>query len=161
MIAGFRRVSGVDLWSGVALLGYTRRMTGYKRPHLLVGDLEHLLAINAQHPFQIVIAGKAHPRDEEGKALILAIHAYMRKVKPLAVAFLPNYDMSIAAKLVAGTDVWLNSPLPPLEASGTSGMKAAFNGVLNLSVLDGWWVQGWDEGVTGWAIGSDKDPPEA
>jgi starch phosphorylase len=107
------------------------------------------------------MAGKAHPRDEQGKALVQVVHACMCKVQPLAAAFLPNYDISIAAKLVAGTDVWLNSPLPPLEASGTSGMKAAFNGVLNLSVLDGWWVQGWDEGVTGWAIGNDKDVPDA
>ena len=161
LIAEIRRLTGVDMKSDVALLGFARRMTGYKRPDLLFTDLHRLLAINAKYPFQVVIAGKAHPRDEEGKALIQAIHAYMHKVKPLAVAFLPNYDMSIAARLVAGTDVWLNSPLPPLEASGTSGMKAAFNGVLNLSVLDGWWVQGWEEGVTGWAIGSDKDNPDA
>jgi glycogen phosphorylase len=161
LIAEIRRATGVDMKPDVALLGFARRMTGYKRPDLLFGDLERLLAINARHPFQIVMAGKAHPRDEEGKRLIQAIHGYMQKVKPLAVAFLPNYDMSIAAKLVAGTDVWLNSPLPPHEASGTSGMKAAFNGVLNLSVLDGWWVEGWDEGVTGWAIGSDKNPPDA
>jgi glycogen phosphorylase len=161
LIAEIRRLTGVDMKSDVALLGFARRMTGYKRPDLLFTDLHRLLAINAKYPFQVVMAGKAHPRDEEGKALIQAIHAYMHKVKPLAVAFLPNYDMSIAARLVAGTDVWLNSPLPPLEASGTSGMKAAFNGVLNLSVLDGWWVQGWEEGVTGWAIGSDKDNPDA
>jgi glycogen phosphorylase len=161
LLAEIRRTTGVDMKPDVALLGFARRMTGYKRPDLLFSDLERLLAINARHPFQVVLAGKAHPRDEQGKALIQAIHAYMRKVKPLAVAFLPNYDMSIAAKLVAGADVWLNSPLPPLEASGTSGMKAAFNGVLNLSVLDGWWVEGWDEGVTGWAIGSDQDPPDA
>jgi starch phosphorylase len=161
LIAEIRRLTGVEMKSDVALLGFARRMTGYKRPDLLFTDLHRLLAINAKYPFQVVMAGKAHPRDEEGKALIQAIHAYMPKVKPLAVAFLPNYDMSIAARLVAGTDVWLNSPLPPLEASGTSGMKAAFNGVLNLSVLDGWWVQGWEEGVTGWAIGSDKDNPDA
>jgi len=161
LIAEIMRITGVDMKPDVALLGFARRMTGYKRPDLLFGDLQRLLAINARHPFQIVMAGKAHPRDEEGKALIQAIHRYMREAKPLAVAFLPNYDMSIAAKLVAGTDVWLNSPLPPLEASGTSGMKAAFNGVLNLSVLDGWWVEGWDEGVTGWAIGSDEGPPDA
>jgi len=161
LLAEIRRTTGVDMKPDVALLGFARRMTGYKRPDLLFSDLERLLAINARHPFQVVLAGKAHPQDEQGKALIQAIHAYMRKVKPLPVAFLPNYDMSIAAKLVAGADVWLNSPLPPLEASGTSGMKAAFNGVLNLSVLDGWWVEGWDEGVTGWAIGSDKDPPDA
>ena len=132
LIAEIRRATGVDMKPDVALLGFARRMTGYKRPDLLFGDLERLLAINARHPFQIVMAGKAHPRDEDGKRLIQAIHSYMHKVKPLAVAFLPNYDMSIAAKLVAGTDVWLNSPLPPHEASGTSGMKAAFNGVLNL-----------------------------
>jgi glycogen phosphorylase len=161
LIAEIRRLTGVEMKSDVALLGFARRMTGYKRPDLLFTDLHRLLAINAKYPFQVVMAGKAHPRDEEGKALIQAIHAYMPKVKPLAVAFLPNYDMSIAARLVAGTDVWLNSPLPPLEASGTSGLKAAFNGVLNLSVLDGWWVQGWEEGVTGWAIGSDKDNPDA
>jgi starch phosphorylase len=161
LIAEIQRVTGVDMKPDVALLGFARRMTGYKRPDLLFTDLERLLAINARYPFQIVMAGKAHPRDEQGKALIQSIHACMGKVKPLAAAFLPNYDISIAAKLVAGTDVWLNSPLPPLEASGTSGMKAAFNGVLNLSVLDGWWVQGWDEGVTGWAIGNDKDPPDA
>jgi starch phosphorylase len=107
------------------------------------------------------MAGKAHPRDLEGKKLIQMIHACMRKAKPIAAAFLPNYHMGLAAKLVAGSDVWLNSPLPPYEASGTSGMKAAFNGVLNLSVLDGWWVEGWEEGVTGWAIGNDTDPPDA
>jgi glycogen phosphorylase len=161
LIADIRRVTGVEMQPDVALLGFARRMTGYKRPDLLFGDLQRLLAINARHPFQIVMAGKAHPRDEEGKALIQAIHACMRTVKPIAAAFVPNYDMSIAAKLVAGTDVWLNSPLPPFEASGTSGMKAAFNGVLNLSVLDGWWVEGWDEGVTGWSIGNDKGPPDA
>jgi starch phosphorylase len=161
LIAEIARRTGVIMKPDVALLGFARRMTGYKRPDLLFNDLERLLAINASQPFQVVMGGKAHPRDEKGKALIQLIHAYMQKVKPLAVAFLPNYDMGIAAQLVAGTDVWLNSPLPPLEASGTSGMKAAFNGVLNLSVLDGWWVEGWEEGVTGWAIGSDKDPPDA
>jgi starch phosphorylase len=161
LVAEVRRLTGVEMNPDVALLGFARRMTGYKRPDLLFTDLARLHAINARHPFQIVMAGKAHPRDEEGKALIQAIHGYIGKVKPLPVAFLPNYDMSIAAKLVAGSDVWLNSPLPPLEASGTSGMKAAFNGVLNLSVLDGWWVEGWEEGITGWAIGSDKEPDAA
>jgi starch phosphorylase len=139
----------------VPLLGFARRMTGYKRPDLVFHDLARLSQINARYPLQIVMAGKAHPHDQEGKALIRVIHAEMREVKPLVAAFLPNYDMRIAAKLVAGADVWLNTPLPPLEASGTSGMKAAFNGVLNFSVLDGWWIEGWDEGVTGWAIGKD------
>ena len=160
LVDEIRRLTGIEMRADVALIGFARRMTGYKRPGLLFADVERLLAIHARQPFQIVMAGKAHPRDEEGKALIRAIHVYMRKVKPLPVAFLPNYDMRIAAKLVAGTDVWLNSPLPPLEASGTSGMKAAFNGVLNLSILDGWWVEGWEEGVTGWAIGSEGRPTD-
>jgi glycogen phosphorylase len=161
LIDEVRRLTGAVMKPDVLLIGFARRMTGYKRPDLLFSDLERLLAINARYPFQIVMAGKAHPRDLEGKALIRTIHDCMGKVKPIAAAFLPNYHMGIAAKLVAGTDVWLNSPLPPFEASGTSGMKAAFNGVLNLSVLDGWWVEGWDEGVTGWAIGTDKNPPDA
>jgi starch phosphorylase len=161
LIAEIRRMTGVDMKPDVPLIGFARRMTGYKRPDLVFSDLERLLAINARHPFQIVMAGKAHPRDQQGKALIQAIHACMRKARPIAAAFLPNYDMGIAAKVVAGCDVWLNSPVPPFEASGTSGMKAAFNGVLNLSVLDGWWVEGWEEGVTGWSIGNDKDPPDA
>lgn len=161
LIDEIRRLTGIEMKLDIPLLGYARRMTGYKRPDLLFHDVDRLRAINARHPFQVVMAGKAHPRDHDGKALIRAIHAYIGAVKPLVVVFLPNYDMGIAAKLVAGTDVWLNTPLPPFEASGTSGMKAAFNGVLNLSVLDGWWVEGWDEGVTGWAIGNDDDPPEA
>jgi starch phosphorylase len=161
LIAEIGRLTGVEMRPDVLLIGLARRMTGYKRPDLLFSDLQRLLAINARRPFQIVMAGKAHPRDLEGKKLIQMIHACMRKAKPIAAAFLPNYHMGLAAKLVAGSDVWLNSPLPPYEASGTSGMKAAFNGVLNLSVLDGWWVEGWEEGVTGWAIGNDSDPPDA
>jgi starch phosphorylase len=161
LIDEIQRTTGVEMKLDIPLLGFARRMTGYKRPDLLFHDLERLRAINARQPFQVVMAGKAHPRDQDGKALIQAIHARMREVKPLVVAFLPNYDMKMAAKLVAGTDVWLNTPLPPLEASGTSGMKAALNGVLNLSVLDGWWVEGWEEGVTGWAIGKDEAPPDA
>ena len=100
------------------------------------------------------MAGKAHPRDQEGKRAIEAIHAHIRELAgDVPVVFLPNHDMTLAATLVSGVDVWLNTPLPPLEASGTSGMKAAFNRVPNLSVLDGWWSEGWIEGVTGWAIG--------
>ncbi len=99
------------------------------------------------------MAGKAHPHDEGGKRLIERARPYPRAPAAIRIAFLPNYDMELAQTLVAGVDVWLNTPLPPLEASGTSGMKAAFNGVPNLSVLDGWWVEGCIEGVTGWAIG--------
>jgi glycogen phosphorylase len=161
LIAEIERASGVTMSPDVPLFGFARRMTGYKRPDLLFSDVELLRIIHARHPLQIVIAGKAHPRDQEGKGLIRAIHAHIGALKEMRIAFLPNYDMSLSAKLVAGTDVWLNTPLPPFEASGTSGMKAAFNGVLNFSVLDGWWLEGWDEGVTGWAIGADWSLPGA
>lgn len=155
LIATIQRTAGIAMNPDVPLFGFARRMTGYKRPDLLFSDLERLQAIHARQPFQLVLAGKAHPRDQEGKALIRAIHERMREVPHIPIAFLPNYDMALAAKLVSGTDVWLNTPLPPMEASGTSGMKAAFNGVLNLSVLDGWWLEAWEEGITGWAIGED------
>lgn len=102
----------------------------------------------------MIFAGKAHPRDTDGKGLIRQIHDYARTLKDqVRIVYLENYDMDIAAKLTSGVDVWLNTPLPPFEASGTSGMKAAHNGVVNFSVLDGWWMEGCIEGVTGWAIG--------
>lgn len=147
--------TGVKMDPDVPLIGFARRMTGYKRPDLLFHDVERLKAIAGKRPFQVVMAGKSHPRDFEGKARIRTIHNHMRSIKDIPMAFLPNYSIAIASKLVSGTDVWLNNPVPPLEASGTSGMKAAFNGVLNFSVLDGWWLEGWEEGVTGWAIGTD------
>jgi starch phosphorylase len=104
---------------------------------------------------QIVLAGKAHPHDEGGKQLIEQVHAHARKLSGMPrVVYLPNYDIELARLLVAGSDIWLNTPLPPLEASGTSGMKAAFNGVPHLSILDGWWLEGCIEGQTGWAIES-------
>jgi starch phosphorylase len=128
-------------------------MTAYKRPDLLFSDIERLKTIARHHPFQIVLAGKAHPHDENGKRLIEQLHAYARaSAGTIPVAYVPDYSMEVAQILIAGVDVWLNTPLPPLEASGTSGMKAAFNGVPNLSVLDGWWIEGCIEGVTGWAI---------
>lgn len=126
-------------------------MTGYKRPDLLFADMERLRAVHSRSPFQVVFAGKAHPRDAAGKASIQQIIAQSRHTEG-RIVFLPGYDMALAAKLVAGSDVWLNTPLPPFEASGTSGMKAALNGVLNLSALDGWWVEACEEGITGWAI---------
>ncbi len=130
-------------------------MTAYKRPDLLFTDLEQLKSIARKYPFQIVLAGKAHPKDQGGKQLIEQLHGQARALAgAIPVVYLPDYDMDLAKTMVAGADVWLNTPLPPLEASGTSGMKAAFNGVPNLSVLDGWWVEGCIEGVTGWAIGS-------
>ena len=106
-------------------------------------------------PLQIVFAGKAHPRDEEGKALIQRIFHWHKTLQPdVKIAYLPNYDLDLAVLLTSGVDLWLNTPRPPHEASGTSGMKAAHNGVPSLSVLDGWWWEGHVEAFTGWAIGA-------
>jgi starch phosphorylase len=146
-------ITGVVLNSGVATLGFARRMTAYKRPDLLFTDLGRLKAIARRHPFQIVLAGKAHPRDEEGKRLIRLLHEHARELAGfIPVVYLPNYDLALAQLLVAGSDVWVNTPLPPMEASGTSGMKAAFNGIPSLSIPDGWWMEGCIEGVTGWSV---------
>ncbi|MEX2722571.1 MAG: alpha-glucan family phosphorylase [Candidatus Freyarchaeota archaeon] len=135
-------------------IGFARRATGYKRATLIFSDLDKLRKISRKGRIQLIFAGKAHPRDESGKRLIKEIFGYIATLKDkIKIVYLPNYNMSTAFKLIPGSDVWLNTPLPPLEASGTSGMKAAHNGVLNFSVLDGWWIEGWIEGVTGWAIG--------
>lgn len=144
---------GVTLDPERPIFGFARRMTAYKRPDLLFADIERLRELARHAPFQLVIAGKAHPHDEPGKALIRVVHERLRSLQAeIPSAYLSNYDMRLAKLLVAGVDVWLNTPQPPLEASGTSGMKAALNGVPSLSVLDGWWVEGCIEGVTGWAI---------
>jgi len=154
LIDRVQRLCGITLHPKVPILGFARRMTAYKRADLLFTDLERLKGIAAQWPFQIVLAGKAHPQDSSGKRLIAELHRYARDLAGhITVAFVPNYDMDIALDLVAGVDVWMNTPLRPLEASGTSGMKAAMNGVPSLSVLDGWWIEGCIEGITGWAIG--------
>jgi starch phosphorylase len=145
---------GVALKADLPILGFARRMTAYKRPDLLFSDLERLQAIARRWPFQVVLAGKAHPRDAAGKQLIERLHRHVRELSAvIPMAFVPNYDMDVALHMVAGADVWVNTPLRPQEASGTSGMKAAFNGVPSLSVLDGWWIEGCIEGITGWAIG--------
>ena len=157
LIDRVQKTTSLVLDPAVPILGFARRMTAYKRAEMLFSDLERLKAIAGKQPFQLVMAGKAHPADAEGKRLIEALHAHMRELKGvIPMAFLPNYDMDTALAMVAGSDVWLNTPLRPLEASGTSGMKAAFNGVPQLSVLDGWWLEGCIEGVTGWAIGDDS-----
>jgi glycogen phosphorylase len=157
LLAVIERRCGVRMQADRPLIAYARRMTGYKRPDLIFSDLERLRRINRDTPFQLVAAGKAHPRDGGGRAMIETIHRAMRAVgDEIPCAFLPGYDMALAQVLVAGADVWLNTPLPPLEASGTSGMKAALNGGLNLSVLDGWWLEACVEGVTGWGIGDDQ-----
>jgi starch phosphorylase len=145
--------TGMDL--DVLTLGFGRRATPYKRTDLLLTDVERLRYIAATvGPLQVVYAGKAHPRDEGGKELIRRIVRAAASLVPLIkIVYLENYDIELARALIAGSDIWLNTPQPPLEASGTSGMKAAINGVPSLSVLDGWWIEGHTEGVTGWSIG--------
>jgi starch phosphorylase len=142
----------------VFTIGFGRRASTYKRADLLVSDVARLRAAGrTAGRLQAVYAGKAHPRDEGGKRLIERVFQAREALRDdVTIAYLEDYDMAIARLLTAGADVWLNTPEPPLEASGTSGMKAALNGVPSLSVLDGWWVEGHVEGVTGWAIGRDR-----
>jgi starch phosphorylase len=155
LVKKIANLTGTQFDVRVPIIGFARRMTAYKRPDLLFTDLQRLTTISAKYPFQIVLAGKAHPLDEAGKRLIESLHKLIPQLAPeIPVVFLPNYNMELAKHLVAGADIWLNTPLRPLEASGTSGMKAALNGVPNLSVLDGWWAEGCIEGVTGWAVGT-------
>jgi starch phosphorylase len=151
------RTQSPPLDPGILTIGFARRASTYKRADLLVTDLERLRTI-VRHVgrLQVVYAGKAHPLDEEGKRVIERVfHARDALRDDLPIAFLQDYDMTIAGLATAGSDVWLNTPQPPLEASGTSGMKAALNGVPSFSVVDGWWVEGHVEGVTGWAIGEE------
>jgi starch phosphorylase len=155
MIAAIAERSGVTLDPKVFTLGFARRATPYKRADLLFSDPKRLAQMAAAvGPMQVVFGGKAHPNDSGGKDLIRRIHHAAREVSDIVtVVYVENYEMAIASKIVAGVDLWLNNPMKPLEASGTSGMKAALNGVPSLSVLDGWWIEGHVEGVTGWSIG--------
>ncbi len=147
--------TGKQLDLDLPTIGFARRMTSYKRPDLIFSDMERLKNIAKKYPFQLILAGKAHPSDTRGKEIIESIHAHIHELsEDIKVVYLSGYDMSMSLELVSGVDVWLNTPLRPLEASGTSGMKAAFNGVPSLSVLDGWWIEGCIEGVTGWAVGN-------
>jgi glycogen phosphorylase len=162
LIEQVRSRTAVALDPDVATLGFARRMTGYKRPLLLFSEIDRLIEIASRHPIQIVLAGKAHPKDAEGKEAIRRLIQIARELRDRIVCvFLPNYDMPVAQAMVSGTDVWVNRPLPPMEASGTSGMKAALNGRLNLSVLDGWWIEACQEGITGWSIGTVDDASSA
>jgi starch phosphorylase len=139
-------------------IGFARRFATYKRADLLFSDPDRLstLLLDAERPFQLVLAGKAHPQDEGGKALIQRVADFARDERSGGrVIFLEDYEMTLARYLVQGADVWLNTPRRPLEASGTSGMKAALNGVLNCSILDGWWVEGYSP-ETGFAIGDES-----
>lgn len=150
-----RWLTGIQLDESVFTLGFARRATAYKRADLLFTDLERLKQIARNvGPVQLVYAGKAHPRDEGGKAIIRRIfEAAAALTNDVRVVYLENYDMALGKLICSGVDVWLNTPLRPQEASGTSGMKAALNGVPSFSVLDGWWIEGHIEGVTGWSIG--------
>jgi len=149
------RVTNVGMDARDLTIGFARRDATYKRGDLVFRDLDRLKRISAEvGRFQIIYAGKAHPQDQEGKDLIQRIFQARDALKPqVKIAYLANYDWPLAQLMTAGVDVWLNTPQPPLEASGTSGMKAALNGVPSLSILDGWWLEGCIEGVTGWAIG--------
>jgi starch phosphorylase len=152
------KTANANLDVDVFTLGFARRATEYKRATLLFSNIDRLRQISRKGKLQAVFAGKAHPRDEGGKRLIEQIYSYSSQLKgDVDVVFLEDYNMDTAAMMVGGVDVWLNTPLRPMEASGTSGMKAAHNGVVNFSVLDGWWIEGWIENLTGWAIG----PPTA
>ena len=140
-------------------IGFARRATAYKRADLLLSDPERLARIG-EGRIQIIYAGKAHPKDETGKDLIQRIVEIGERLKDrVKIVFIQNYNMDTALKIISGVDVWLNTPMRPHEASGTSGMKATHNGVPNFSVLDGWWIEGHIENYTGWAIGPSPDVP--
>ncbi len=147
---------GTTLFEDGLTIGLARRVTPYKQTTLLFSDPARLAAIAERHgPLNVVASGKAHPRDAAGKDLIAELFRAARSLgDKVRLVFLENYDLQLAARLCAGTDLWLNTPKAPLEASGTSGMKAAVNGVPSLSVLDGWWLEGCIEGTTGWAVGA-------
>ena len=152
------RSRGEDLDPDALTIGFARRFATYKRADLLFSDPDRLssLLLDAERPFQLVLAGKAHPQDEGGKALIQRVIEFARDARSGGrVIFLDDYEMTLARYLVQGVDVWLNTPRRPLEASGRQGMKAALNGVLNCSILDGWWVEGYSP-ETGFAIGDES-----
>ncbi len=142
----------------ILTLGFARRAAAYKRANLMFQDPDRLIRLAEDSPgLQIVFAGKSHPKDEAGKEIIHDIHEQIavlaQRSKKLKIVYLPDYNMDLGFAITGGVDVWVNNPIRPHEASGTSGMKAVLNGIPNLSILDGWWVEGCIEGVTGWAIG--------
>ena len=152
-LLGFiRERTGVRLKQDALLLGFSRRAVPYKRSDFIFSDPSKVDKLFKTGKLQIVFSGKAHPLDDGGKQIVANIVSLTRKY-PQSVVFIENYDMTIGSMLVRGSDVWLNNPRRPQEASGTSGMKAAMNGVLNLSILDGWWPEACDHGVNGWQIG--------
>ena len=161
LIEHVNRTMNTGMDRDVFTIGFARRATQYKRADLLLQDVDRLQRIASQAgPLQIIYAGKAHPLDQRGKDIIQHIHRLERALQnKVMITYLPQYDMGLAKLLTAGCDLWLNTPQPPMEASGTSGMKAAVNGVPSLSILDGWWIEGCIEGITGWAIGDERAAP--
>ncbi len=160
LLKAVKERSGVEMREDVFTLGFARRAATYKRADLLFADPERLVRCAEQMGgMQVLYAGKAHPADEPGKAKIRRVIELSHELRnsPLQIVYLENYDWKLGALLTGGVDLWLNTPRRPYEASGTSGMKAALNGVPSLSILDGWWIEGWIEGVTGWAIDDHED----
>jgi starch phosphorylase len=159
-----RSHSSVHMDKDVLTISYARRMTAYKRPMLIFTDLERLAKI-ARGKIQFIFAGKSHPADMNAKAMIKHLHEYSDTLWDsyrIKFAYLSNYDMDLDKMLTTGSDVWLNNPRRYNEASGTSGMKAALNGVLNFSTLDGWWIEGYEQDpLSGWAIGPGPSVPDA
>ncbi|MEM9823531.1 MAG: alpha-glucan family phosphorylase, partial [Bacteroidota bacterium] len=152
LIRFIQRKNGVKLDENKLIIGFSRRSVPYKRSDLIFSNMRVVGPMLRSQRLQIVFSGKAHPNDDRGKAIVERLYA-MSKKYPNAVVFLQSYDMEVGALLTRGSDVWLNNPRRPKEASGTSGMKAAMNGVLNLSTLDGWWPEACEHGVNGWQFG--------
>lgn len=153
LLEAIHQTNGIRLNEDILTIGFARRAAPYKRSDLIFKKPELIIPLLKEGRLQLIFSGKAHPNDKVGKKIIAALYE-MTKLFPKNVIFLQNYDMKIGRLLTRGCDVWLNNPRRPMEASGTSGMKAAMNGVLNLSVLDGWWPEGCRHGVTGWQIGA-------
>ena len=160
LVAAIETRSGQRLDPESLLIGFARRAAGYKRSDLMVRDEERLARLLERHPVNLVFAGRPHPDDQIGKSIVARVVQAARR-HPGRVVFLENHDMELARLLTRGCDVWLNNPTRPLEASGTSGMKAGLNGVLNLSILDGWWPEACRHGVNGWAIGDEGSGDDA
>ena len=149
-----KKVTDIKMSPDVLTIGFARRFTSYKRADLMFFDLKRFLKICEKGRVQIIYSGKAHPKDTPGKDIIKKIVEIAKAINDnVTIVFIKNYCIEVALKLVSGVDIWLNTPLRPREASGTSGMKAVHNGVINFSILDGWWIEGHIEGVTGWSIG--------
>lgn len=161
LIALVKERTGTELDPNILTIGFARRAATYKRADLVFSDIERLIEIGGGK-LQFVFSGKAHPHDEPGKDILQKIYSMSEKIgKEIPVVFLENYNMGLAKVITSGVDLWLNTPIRPLEASGTSGMKCAHNGVINFSVLDGWWIEGCSEGSTGWGIGAEPSPDDS